>query len=235
MPQPKQETRKVKAIVEDVIKLAIIEMDPNYDMVSLKMESIMNKLSRNSNVAPYFSRDVIHPNVSKTLKKEKERITRMNDVKNSNFTALSIDEFKVFYTVAEILNLNAELLRSPYRQTDYTDARKMIAYIFTKYFHYNPLKVGIIMCKDRTTVLHGISRHKELMEIDRIYSNNFFKVMTSLKESMPQYFNPNISEKDEYIQTLIKYSKLSSSGRKNKVSQGKRRSKTKTIKTINLK
>jgi hypothetical protein len=226
--QPKTlETRRLRSIVEDVIKITISEIDPNYEMASLKAEAIMGKLVNISNISPYLNKEMINPLRTGKVKTKETRRIRIEEIIHNDFTKLTSDEYKVFTSACTILNLRLDLIRTPFKQTDYSDARKMIAYIFTRYFNYNTIRTGTVMRKDRTTILHCVDKHKDMMETDKTYLKSFFAIINDLRETTPNIFKSEVTEYDEYMKSLTIY--------RGRGSQHINRVKTKNAMSLNFK
>jgi hypothetical protein len=193
--------RKVKDLVLEAIEETLIELD--VEMVSLKAESILNKLSHKKDFGPYLNRDVVKPETFDAIAKRKIYVERINRLKSEAFTIIDTDDFRVFKTVCKTLNLDIALIRTPFKQHDYADARKMIAYIFHRYFKYGVLKTGIIMNKDHSTITHAVKKHRDFMETDPQYARKFYAIIGKIREDLSDILGTATSEEEAYLKTLM--------------------------------
>lgn len=203
----KTESRKVKSIVEEAVLKTIITVTGTDDMAALKLEHIMENLGK-GNLGKYFTREVhqVEKNIKKLEGTQKERADRrLAKIKRESLGLINLTEFKIFDTICGQLKLDARLIRSEYRQTDYADARKMLAFILSWYLDYGPSRSSLIMHKHHSTLIHAVRKHIDYMESDSNYKRKFFSIMEKLRVNVPELFKPVASEQDAYLETILKY------------------------------
>ena len=198
--QPK--SRKVKFIIEEVIMDTLLELVKEDEMLSLKAESIFNKISNKKSIKPYISRDVVRLEEFTSLEKKQYRADRILRIKRQPVSKISDDEFKLFHLACKHLKLDESLIRTTFKETEYTDARKMIGYIFHTYFKYSLTKIAKMMNRDHSTIVHSNRKHKELMSADRLYARKFYELTSFLREAFPEELGNCKNEEDSYIKSL---------------------------------
>lgn len=198
--QPK--SRKVKYIIEEVIMDTLLELVKEEEMLSLKAEAIFEKISKKKSIKPYLTRDVVRLEEFTSLEKKQYYADRLVRLKNQVLSKLSDNEHKVFYLTCKHLELDEDLIRTGFRETEYTDARKMISYIFYNYFKYSLTKIAKIMNKDHSTIVHANRKHRELMSTDKIYARKFYDLTATLREAFPEELGECKNEEDAYIKSL---------------------------------
>jgi chromosomal replication initiation ATPase DnaA len=196
----KPESKKVKSLVEEAIQETLNEL--NVEMSSLKVESIMNRLSQRSSFKPYLNTELIKPEKPEAVIKRKKYTDRLNRLKKQSANVIYTTDFRVFEEVCTSLKLEVRLIRTGYRKTEYADARKMIAYIFNRYFRYGVSKIGILMNKDHTTIIHAIRKHEQFMKIDKQYARNFCEIMCTIKVNLSDILELTPSQEKEYLKIL---------------------------------
>jgi chromosomal replication initiation ATPase DnaA len=196
----KPESRKVKSLVEEAIQETLNELD--IEMSGLKLEFIMSRLSQRSSFGPYLNREVVKPEKPDAVIKRQKYTERLNRLKSENIDLIQTDDFRVFREVCTSLQLDVRLIRTGYRETAYADARKMIAYIFNRYFRYGVTKTGVLMNKDHSTVIHAVRKHEQFMQIDKQYARRFYNVMTTIKENLSDILELTPSQEKEYLKVL---------------------------------
>jgi chromosomal replication initiation ATPase DnaA len=162
----------------------------------------MSRLSQRSSFGPYLNREVIKPEKPNAIIKRQNYNERLNRLKSENIDLIQTDDFRVFREVCTSLQLDVRLIRTGYRETAYADARKMIAYIFNRYFRYGVTKTGVLMNKDHSTVIHAVRKHEQFMQIDKQYARRFYNVMTTIKENLSDILELTPSQEKEYLKVL---------------------------------
>jgi hypothetical protein len=195
------ETRKVKSLVLEAIEETLIQLD--YEAVALKAEAILNKLSHKKDFGPYLNRDVVKPEQVDAITKRKKYTERVNRLKSEILGQIDVNDFRVFKVVCDSLGLDIKLIRTSFKQGDYADGRKMIAYIFNRYFKYGVSKTGIIMNKDHSTIIHAVRKHKDYMDTDKQYSRKFYGIMSKIREQLSDILETSNSEEEAYLKTLM--------------------------------
>lgn len=200
----KPESRKVRELVMEAIQETLEELQ--VEMSSLKLESIMTRLSRRSSFGPYLNKEVIKPEKLTAIIKREKHIERLNRLKSESIAFIQTNEetneFRVFKEVCVSLKLDLLLIRTGFREIEYADARKMIAYIFNRYFKYGVSKTGTIMNKDHSTIIHAVKKHEHFMQTDKQYARKFYKVMTRVKENLSDIVDITPSQEREYLNAL---------------------------------
>lgn len=196
----KPESKKVRELVIEAVQETLNELQ--VEMSSLKLESIMSRLSQRSSFGPYLNRDVIKPEKLDAVIKRQKYTERLNRLKSENIGSIKANDFRLFREVCTSLDLDVSLIRTSFRETQYADARKMIAYIFNRYFRYGVTKTGTLMNKDHSTIIHAVRKHEHFMQIDRQYARKFYNVMSRVKENLSDILELTPSQEKEYLDAL---------------------------------
>ncbi len=78
-----------------------------------------------------------------------------------NNTGASLQEAQMVYLqnlICDEYNVSWAEMLAPGRKTQFVDARGAYCYLVRKYFNYSLSKIGDILGKDHTTVIHYINR-----------------------------------------------------------------------------
>jgi hypothetical protein len=198
------ELRSVKSILEEVIVETLLYLDPETEMASLKADPILNKIIKKPSIEPYVEKSVAKKQNVEFSQKEKH-LKRIDVLLNETLPKIEKEEYRVFHIVAETLNLNVHLLRSSYKDREYVDARKMVAYILTRYFNYSSKRAGKTLNRDHSTVLYAVWSHRDYMETDAIYARKFFEVITNVRKELGEVIDFDTDERAAYVETLRQF------------------------------
>lgn len=196
----KPESKKVRELVIETVQETLNELQ--VEMSSLKVESIMSRLSKKSSIGPYLNRNVIKPEKLNAVIKREKYTERLSRLKSENIGSIKANDFRVFREVCASLDLDVSLIRTSFREIQYADARKMIAYIFNRYFRYGVSKTGTLMNRDHSTVIHAVRKHENFMRIDKEYACKFYNVMSRVKENLSDILELTPSQEKEYLNAL---------------------------------
>lgn len=181
---PQYETRNMDDLVKEVILETLKEVHVEEMSLALTTDGIYSKLSRRANIEPYLKNQLIKREKFTVWSRRKEYIERMERINNIPLGKIPPVDNRIITTIANELSVDYTLLRKDFRETDYVDTRKILAYIFRKYMGYNLTKIGCLLGKHHSTIVSALMKHNELVEYDKGYRSKFHKSVRVVQEKL---------------------------------------------------
>lgn len=185
----------VNDLVKSIIQETILKLNPEEEMASLKAEKIYAELVRKAAFGPYIYGKIYKKQKLTMWNRRKEYFDRLERLNSITLGKLSNNDEKILNSVTKELQVDKDLLRRGFRQVDYTDARKMLCFIYYKFMGYTLTRVGSILNRDHSTVIHAITSHEDLVETDKRYRTKFYNVLQIIKSKLPDLIDPSDIDK----------------------------------------
>lgn len=185
----------VNDLVKSIIQETIVKLDLEEETASLKAEKIYAELVRKAAFGPYIYGKIYKKQKLTIWNRRKEYFDRLERLNSIILGKLSNNDEKILNSVSKELQVDKDLLRRGFRQVDYTDARKMLCFIYYKFMGYTLTRVGSILNRDHSTVLHAITSHEDLVETDKRYRTKFYNVLQIIKSKLPELIDPSDIDK----------------------------------------
>jgi len=185
----------VNDLVKSIIQETILKLDPEEEMASLKAEKIYAELVRKAAFGPYIYGKIYKKQKLTMWNRRKEYFDRLERLNSITLGKLSNNDEKILNNVTKELQVDKDLLRRGFRQVDYTDARKMLCFIYYKFMGYTLTRVGSILNRDHSTVIHAITSHEDLVETDKRYRTKFYNVLQIIKSKASDLIDPSDVDK----------------------------------------
>jgi hypothetical protein len=194
----------VRDIIEYIVKETVEYLDKSNKLVgkdSFLEDKLKRKFLEDKLLKPYKAKTIIT-----TPKVKVEKL----DMKKS----LTTYEMTVIQIICEIHKVGFNDLFSRKKKTEYVDARKQLASFLYVYLNYSYSHIGLLLGRDHSTMIHNVSSHESLLDIDKVYCDKFFKVIDAVKIELPELMNPSLSKNN----MIKEYRKLKSERTLNLVS-----------------
>lgn len=189
------EFKYVNDLVKSIIQETIVKLNPEEEMASLKAEKIYAELVRKAAFGPYIYGKIYKKQKLTIWNRRKEYFDRLERLNSITLGKLSNNDEKILNNVSKELQVDKDLLRRGFRQVDYTDARKMLCFIYYKFMGYTLTRVGSILNRDHSTVIHAITSHEDLVETDKRYRTKFYNVLQIIKSKASDLIDPSDVDK----------------------------------------
>jgi chromosomal replication initiation ATPase DnaA len=187
---------RIKDIVDEALEIVFdkLKLEP------LVREGLMNAVQKKSKNKEYYKRriNMLDPEEvarKKRLAMEKSLQVRVNLAKFTEF------ELEVMRITCEINKVNIGDFVLYSRKRELVETRFQFAAVLLIQFHYTYMKVGRLLGKDHSTIVHAIRQHCDFYDTITSYKTKYNQILNKIEEKYPESMttkvNPNI-----VIQTL---------------------------------
>lgn len=181
--------------VHDIIKESLDIAFKHLKVESLVQEAVWNKIRDKSKLIKYHTRNVT------IISPEEAAAKRVATYRRSLETKINLRRFTDFEKdilaiICKVHKIEIEDFARFRRERSLVDARFQFAAIFRLQFCYSLAKIGNLLSRDHTSIIHSIKKHKDFYDTIASYKNQYVKVLNAIEEQFPGLLktslNPNI-------------------------------------------
>jgi len=187
---------RIKDIVDEALEIVFDKLK----IEALVREGLLEVVRKKSKNKQYYSRrvSIVDPEEAARKKKlamEKSLQVRVNLAK---FTEFELEVMRICCEVNKV-SIGDFVLYS--RKRELVETRFQFAAVLLIQFHYTYMKVGRLLGKDHSTIVHAIRQHCDFYDTITSYKTKYNQILNKIEEKYPESMttkvNPNI-----VIQTL---------------------------------
>jgi len=187
---------RIKDIVDEALEIVFDKLK----IEALVREGLLEVVRKKSKNKQYYSRrvSIVDPEEAARKKKlamEKSLQVRVNLAKFTEF------ELEVMRITCEINKVSIGDFVLYSRKRELVETRFQFAAVLLIQFHYTYMKVGRLLGKDHSTIVHAIRQHCDFYDTITSYKTKYNQILNKIEEKYPESMttkvNPNI-----VIQTL---------------------------------
>lgn len=178
---------RVKDIVNEALEIvfAKLKIEP------LMQESLLNTVNLKSKNKEFYQRriNIIDPEEyarKKKLAQEKAQMVKVNLAKFTDF------EQTIIKIVCNVNRISVEEFVKLSRKREYVEARFQFAAVLLIQFHYTYTKVGNLLGKDHSTIIHAIRQHTDFYEVMNSYKVRYNQILNMVDDVFPGMMNTEI-------------------------------------------
>lgn len=181
--------------VKDIVDEALVIVFNKLEVGPLERAGLLKLVSKKTNNKRYYERRIgeIDPEVYKERKRIAEEKAKQIKINLHSFTDFETQVMKVVCDVNKV-SIADFILYS--RKREFVEARFQFAAVLLIQFHYTYMKVGELLSKDHSTIIHSIRQHCDFYETLNSYKTKYNTILNELELANPgvmtTVLNPNI-------------------------------------------
>lgn len=187
---------RVKDIVDEALEIVFKKLN----IEPLVQESLMNTVNQKTKNKQFYQRriNMIDPEEyarKKKLAQERAQMVKVNLAKFTDF------EQAVLKIVCDIHKIRVEEFVKLSRKREYVEARFQFAAVLLIQFHYTYIKVGSLLGKDHSTIIHAIRQHVDFYDVVNSYKVRYNQILNAVDAQFPNMMNTEVTP-NVIVQTL---------------------------------
>lgn len=182
---------RIKDIVDEALEIVFNKLEVG----QLEREGLLKLVSKKTENKRYYERKIgeIDPEVYKErrrLAQEKAQQIKINLSCYNDF------ETQVMQIVCDVHKVSIADFILYSRKREFVEARFQFAATLLIQFHYTYMKVGELLNKDHSTIIHSIRQHCDFYDTIASYKTRYNQVLNRIEQANPGIMttklNPNI-------------------------------------------
>ena len=187
---------RIKDIVDEALEIVFkkLKVEP------LMQESLMNTLNLKAKNKVYYERRINQVDPAEAALKRKISAEKSQQVK-INLARFTDFEQTILRIVCKVNRINIEEFVKLCRKREYVEARFQFAAVLLIQFHYTYVKVGSLLVKDHSTIIHAIRQHVDFYELLTSYKVKYNQILNAVDEEFPGMMNTEVKS-NVIVETL---------------------------------
>lgn len=187
---------RIKDIVDEALEIIFDKLEVG----ALERSGLLKLVSKKTENKRYYERKIgdIDPEVYKERRRIAQEKAQQIKINLHCFTDF---ETQVMKTVCDVHKISIADFILYSRKREFVEARFQFAAVLLIQFHYTYMKVGELLNKDHSTIIHSIRQHCDFYDTMNNYKTRYNTVLNELELANPgimtTVLNPNI-----IVQTL---------------------------------
>lgn len=178
---------RIKDIVDEALEIVFkkLKVEP------LMQESLMNTINLKAKNKVYYQRRINQVDPAEAALKRKITAEKSQQVK-INLARFTDFEQTILRIVCKVNRINIEEFVKLCRKREYVEARFQFAAVLLIQFHYTYVKVGNLLVKDHSTIIHAIRQHVDFYELVSSYKVKYNQILNAVDEEFPGMMNTEV-------------------------------------------
>lgn len=178
---------RIKDIVDEALEIVFkkLKVEP------LMQESLMNTINLKAKNKVYYERRINQVDPAEAALKRKITAEKSQQVK-INLARFTDFEQTILRIVCKVNRINIEEFVKLCRKREYVEARFQFAAVLLIQFHYTYVKVGNLLVKDHSTIIHAIRQHVDFYELLSSYKVKYNQILNAVDEEFPGMMNTEV-------------------------------------------
>lgn len=178
---------RIKDIVDEALEIVFkkLKVEP------LMQESLMNTINLKAKNKVYYQRRINQVDPAEAALKRKITAEKSQQVK-INLARFTDFEQTILRIVCKVNRINIEEFVKLCRKREYVEARFQFAAVLLIQFHYTYVKVGSLLVKDHSTIIHAIRQHVDFYELLTSYKVKYNQILNAVDEEFPGMMNTEV-------------------------------------------
>lgn len=178
---------RIKDIVDEALEIVFkkLKVEP------LMQESLMNTINLKAKNKVYYQRRINQVDPAEAALKRKITAEKSQQVK-INLARFTDFEQTILRIVCKVNRINIEEFVKLCRKREYVEARFQFAAVLLIQFHYTYVKVGNLLVKDHSTIIHAIRQHVDFYELLTSYKVKYNQILNAVDEEFPGMMNTEV-------------------------------------------
>lgn len=187
---------RIKDIVDEALEIVFkkLKVEP------LMQESLMNTINLKAKNKVYYQRRINQVDPAEAALKRKITAEKSQQVK-INLARFTDFEQTILRIVCKVNRINIEEFVKLCRKREYVEARFQFAAVLLIQFHYTYVKVGSLLVKDHSTIIHAIRQHVDFYELLTSYKVKYNQILNAVDEEFPGMMNTEVKS-NVIVETL---------------------------------
>jgi hypothetical protein len=187
---------RIKDIVDEALEIVFkkLKVEP------LMQESLMNTINLKAKNKVYYQRRINQVDPAEAALKRKITAEKSQQVK-INLARFTEFEQTILRIVCKVNRINIEEFVKLCRKREYVEARFQFAAVLLIQFHYTYVKVGNLLVKDHSTIIHAIRQHVDFYELLTSYKVKYNQILNAVDEEFPGMMNTEVKS-NVIVETL---------------------------------
>jgi chromosomal replication initiation ATPase DnaA len=187
---------RIKDIVDEALEIVFkkLKVEP------LMQESLMNTINLKAKNKVYYERRINQVDPAEAALKRKITAEKSQQVK-INLARFTDFEQTILRIVCKVNRINIEEFVKLCRKREYVEARFQFAAVLLIQFHYTYVKVGNLLVKDHSTIIHAIRQHVDFYELLTSYKVKYNQILNAVDEEFPGMMNTEVKS-NVIVETL---------------------------------
>jgi hypothetical protein len=187
---------RIKDIVDEALEIVFkkLKVEP------LMQESLMNTINLKAKNKVYYQRRINQVDPAEAALKRKITAEKSQQVK-INLARFTDFEQTILRIVCKVNRINIEEFVKLCRKREYVEARFQFAAVLLIQFHYTYVKVGNLLVKDHSTIIHAIRQHVDFYELLTSYKVKYNQILNAVDEEFPGMMNTEVKS-NVIVETL---------------------------------
>lgn len=182
---------RIKDIVDEALEIVFNKLEVG----ELERSGLLKLVSKKTENKRYYERKIgeIDPEVYKERKRLAEEKAKQIKI---NLNCYNDFETQVMQIVCDVHKVSIADFILYSRKREFVEARFQFAATLLIQFHYTYMKVGELLNKDHSTIIHSIRQHCDFYDTIASYKTRYNQVLNRIEQANPGIMttklNPNI-------------------------------------------
>jgi chromosomal replication initiation ATPase DnaA len=182
---------RIKDIVDEALEIVFNKLEVG----QLERAGLLKLVSKKTENKRYYERKIgeIDPEVYKERKRLAEEKAKQIKI---NLSCFNDFETQVMQIVCDVHKVSIADFILYSRKREFVEARFQFAATLLIQFHYTYMKVGELLNKDHSTIIHSIRQHCDFYDTIASYKTRYNQVLNRIEQANPGIMttklNPNI-------------------------------------------
>ena len=182
---------RIKDIVDEALEIVFNKLEVG----ELERRGLLKLVSKKTENKRYYERKIgeIDPEVYKERKRLAEAKAKQIKI---NLSCFNDFETQVMQIVCDVHKVSIADFILYSRKREFVEARFQFAAALLIQFHYTYMKVGELLNKDHSTIIHSIRQHCDFYDTIASYKTRYNQVLNRIEQANPGIMttalNPNI-------------------------------------------
>jgi hypothetical protein len=194
---------RIKDIINEALEIAFdkleVEALVRYNIMLLVLKKTKNK--------QYYSKVINDINPEELRLKRKLAMMKAHELK-VNLDRFSEFELGVMHIVCDINAMTVKDFTINSRKRELTEARFHFAAVLLIHFNYTYKKVGTLLGRDHSTIIHSMKQHLNFSSSIKSYKTRYNQIINKMEETYPGLMSTTLNPNIIVRRTPLKRSKL---------------------------
>jgi len=194
---------RIKDIINEALEIAFdkleVEALVRYNIMLLVLKKTKNK--------QYYSKVINNINPEELRLKRQLAMIKAHELK-INLNKFSEFELGVMHIVCDINRIPVKDFTINSRKRELTEARFHFAAVLLIHFNYTYKKVGTLLGRDHSTIIHSMKQHLNFFNSIKSYKTRYNQVINMMEETYPGLMSTTLNPNIIVRRTQLKRSKL---------------------------
>ena len=194
---------RIKDIINEALEIAFdkleVEALVRYNIMLLVLKKTKNK--------QYYSKVINNINPEELRLKRQLAMIKAHELK-VNLNKFSEFELGVMHIVCDINRITVKDFTINSRKRELTEARFHFAAVLLIHFNYTYKKVGTLLGRDHSTIIHSMKQHLNFSNSIKSYKTRYNQIINMMEETYPGLMSTTLNPNIIVRRTQLKRSKL---------------------------